>query len=89
MRILVVDDETVALSSVRRLLKRKGHQNVDICDNGKEAISRIRSKDYDVAIIDLLMPGIDGLQVIEAAKALCAVNGIHHADSRGGCVGCI
>ena len=68
MRILVVDDETVALSSVRRLLKRKGHQNVDICDNGKEAISRIRSKDYDVAIIDLLMPGIDGLQVIEAVK---------------------
>lgn len=68
MRILVVDDETVALSSVRRLLKRKGHQDVDICDNGKEAISRIRSKDYDVAIIDLLMPGIDGLQVIEGAK---------------------
>ena len=68
MRILVVDDEAVALSSVRRLLKRKGFSDVDICDNGKEAISRIRSKDYDVALIDLLMPGIDGLQVIEAAK---------------------
>ena len=68
MRILVVDDEAVALTSVRRLLKRKGFSDVDICDNGKEAISRIRSKDYDVALIDLLMPGIDGLQVIEAAK---------------------
>lgn len=68
MRILVVDDEAVALSSVHRLLKRKGFSDVDICDNGKEAISLIRSRDYDVALIDLLMPGIDGLQVIEAAK---------------------
>ncbi len=68
MRILVVDDEMVALTSVRRILKRKGHPDVDICDNGKEAIAHLRSKEYDVAIIDLLMPGIDGLQVIEASK---------------------
>ena len=68
MRILIVDDEAVALSSVRRLLKRKGFADVDICDNGKEAISLIRSSDYDVALIDFLMPGIDGLQVIESAK---------------------
>lgn len=68
MRILIVDDEIVALTSVRRLLKRKGYQDVDVCDNGKDAIARLRSKEYDVAIVDLLMPGIDGLQVIEAAK---------------------
>ncbi len=68
MRILIVDDEAVALTSVRRLLKRKGFSDVDICDNGKEAISLIQSRCYDVTLIDLLMPGIDGLQVIEAAK---------------------
>lgn len=68
MRILIVDDEEVALNSIKRLLKWRGIRNVDICSSGKEAITKIRQTDYDIVLLDLLMPEIDGLQVLESAK---------------------
>jgi DNA-binding NtrC family response regulator len=68
MRILIVDDEQVFLNSARRLLKWRGIRNVDICDNGREAIRQIREKDFDIVLLDLLMPDIDGLQVLESTK---------------------
>lgn len=68
MKILIVDDESISLTSVRRLLKWRGFRDVDICDNGAEAVNRIKSSDYDVVLLDLLMPEVDGLQVIEATK---------------------
>ena len=68
MRILIVDDEEVALNSVKRLLKWRGIRSVDVCDNGKDAISKIRDTDYDIVLLDLLMPEVEGLQVLEATK---------------------
>ncbi|MBP8980717.1 MAG: sigma-54-dependent Fis family transcriptional regulator [Syntrophobacterales bacterium] len=68
MKILIVDDEEIALTSVQRLLKWRGMRDVEICDNGQEAIRRIREKDYDIVLLDLLMPEVDGMQVLEAAK---------------------
>ena len=68
MRVLVVDDEVVALNSVRRLLKRRGFSNVEICDNGMDAINKIKNKDFDVVLLDLLMPEVDGLQVLKSTK---------------------
>lgn len=68
MRILIVDDEELSLSSVKRLLQWRGIKDVDTCDNGRDAIRRIKDVDYDVVLLDLIMPEIDGLQVLEAAK---------------------
>lgn len=68
MKILIVDDESVALKSVRRLLKWRGIQNVDICESGREAIRMIKEIDYDIVLLDMLMPEIDGMQVLEATK---------------------
>jgi two-component system response regulator AtoC len=68
MRILVVDDENVALTSVKRLLKRRGYKNVDICATGRDAIEKIKSADFDIVLLDLLMPGVDGLGVLESTK---------------------
>jgi DNA-binding NtrC family response regulator len=68
MRILIVDDEEVSLKSVRRLLHWRGIGDVEICDNGKEAIERIRNGNFDIVLLDLLMPEVDGLQVLESAK---------------------
>ncbi|MCE5211538.1 MAG: sigma-54 dependent transcriptional regulator [Deltaproteobacteria bacterium] len=68
MRILIVDDEEVALNSIKRLLKWRGIRNVDTCNNGRDAIAKIRETDFDIVLLDLLMPEIDGLQVLESAK---------------------
>ena len=68
MNILVVDDEQVYLQSMKRLLRWHGLKNVEICSSGQEAISRIREKDYDVVLLDLLMPVVDGLKVLEESK---------------------
>ena len=68
MKILIVDDEEVSLASVRRLLRWRGIRDVEICDNGRDAIRRIRQEDFDIVLLDLLMPETDGLQVLEAAK---------------------
>ncbi|MFO7568338.1 MAG: sigma-54 dependent transcriptional regulator [Smithellaceae bacterium] len=71
MKILIVDDEEVSLSSVRRILKWRGMKNVEICDNGKEAMKRIRRENFDIVLLDLLMPEVDGMQVLESTKPFC------------------
>jgi len=72
MKILIVDDEDVSLSSVKRILKWRGIKNVEICDNGREAIKRIRRENFDIVLLDLLMPDVDGMQVLEATKPFCS-----------------
>jgi DNA-binding NtrC family response regulator len=71
MKILIVDDEALSLSSVKRVLKWKGIKNVEACDNGRTAIERIRRENFDIVLLDLLMPDVDGMQVLESTKAFC------------------
>jgi len=68
MRILIVDDEEVALNSIKRLLKWRGIRNVDTCNNGRDAITKIKETDFDIVLLDLLMPEVDGLQILESTK---------------------
>jgi len=71
MKILMVDDEPIALNSLQRLLRRRGYREVEICDRAPAAVERIKSTDFDVVFLDLLMPDMDGLQVLEATKPFC------------------
>ncbi len=71
MKILIVDDEDVSLSSVKRILKWHGIRNVETCDTGREAIKRIRRENFDIVLLDLLMPEVDGMQVLESTKPFC------------------
>ena len=71
MKILIVDDEEVSLSSVKRILKWHGLKNIEICDSGSEAIRKIRQENFDVVLLDLLMPEVDGMQVLESTKPYC------------------
>jgi two-component system, NtrC family, response regulator HydG len=68
MRILIVDDEEVSLTSVQRILHWRGIRNVETCDNGKEAIKRIKEEAFDIVLLDLLMPEVDGMQILEITK---------------------
>jgi DNA-binding NtrC family response regulator len=69
--ILVVDDETVIRDGIKRVLD--GDQfEVETCSSGHSAIERLQEKDYGLVITDLRMPGMDGIEVLKAVKALQA-----------------
>ena len=66
-RVLVVDDE----ASIRDLLAKTlalAYYDVDVSADGYSAMERLRMYSYDLLIVDLKMPGIDGLTVIRDAK---------------------
>ena len=68
-RILVVDDE----ASIRDLLSKTlalAEYDVDVAPDGRSALERLRLYPYDLLIVDLKMPGMDGLTVIREAKRL-------------------
>ena len=66
-RILVVDDEERILLSFRRFLKDKGYQ-VLTAGNGEEAISAVSGNDINLIIMDINMPGINGLEAFQKIK---------------------
>ena len=68
-RILIVEDETVVRESVRDWLVEDGY-DVDVAESGEEALEKIKKEEFGVVVLDLRLPGIDGLQVFEEAKEL-------------------
>ncbi len=68
MKILIVDDEHLVLSSLRRILRRRGYREVETCEAGDKALTLIRENDYDIVLLDLLMPELHGLQLLELTK---------------------
>lgn len=60
-RILVVDDEKVMVKGIRFNLENEGYQ-VDVGYNGRQAVEMARATEYDLIMLDLMMPEVDGLQ---------------------------
>jgi DNA-binding NtrC family response regulator len=65
--ILVIDDELTVCRSCQKILNEDGY-TVSIALSGYEGLERSRKKDFDLAIVDLKMPDIDGMEVVEAIK---------------------
>jgi DNA-binding response OmpR family regulator len=65
MRILVIDDEPRILGFLARGLTAEGY-SVDVADNGVDALRAARQNGYDLVLLDLLLPGVDGLSVLQA-----------------------
>lgn len=62
VKILLVDDE----ERIRRLLKmylERENFSIDEAENGNQALSKALANDYDVILLDLMMPGKDGIEV--------------------------
>ncbi|MHC4665136.1 MAG: response regulator transcription factor [Planctomycetota bacterium] len=62
MRILVVDDDPEIVSFLRRGLAYEGYK-VDTAADGLEALAKARDREPDLVILDIMMPGIDGIEV--------------------------
>ena len=61
MRILVVDDEKLLVKGIKFNLENEGYQ-VDCCYDGEEAVAKAAAESYDLILLDLMMPKMDGLE---------------------------
>lgn len=66
-RVLVVDDEPLITLAISHFLKDKGFE-VTCCENGTQALAEIEKNTFDVCIVDLRLPDIDGLCLLEEIK---------------------
>jgi two-component system response regulator PhoP len=67
MRILIVEDDSRLLTQLDMLLQQNGY-SVDLADDGAKALFLLREHTYDLAIIDIGLPVIDGFEVIQKAR---------------------
>jgi CheY-like chemotaxis protein len=67
MKILVIDDDPLVSETTKVILRAHGHE-VTVANNGKSGIETAKLQKFDLAIVDLFMPDIDGLKVIEAIR---------------------
>jgi DNA-binding NtrC family response regulator len=62
LRILIVDDETIVRDSLGAWFRQDGHK-VDVAEGGKDALRLVTTNRYEIAFLDIKMPGMDGLEL--------------------------
>ena len=65
--ILVVDDSLMERELIRKALQSEGF-NIDTADNGESALTMLQDNEYDLIILDVVMPGKNGFQVCREIK---------------------
>jgi DNA-binding response OmpR family regulator len=68
-RVLVIDDEAVLRGLLQEMLAAFGY-DADVAENGAAGVSRFQERDYATVITDLLMPGMNGLEVVTALRTI-------------------
>ncbi len=72
MKILVVDDEKTLVKGIKFNLESEGYE-VDCCYDGEAAVEMAKTTEYDLILLDLMMPKLDGLEVCMQIRAFSTV----------------
>jgi two-component system response regulator VicR len=72
LKILVVDDEKLLVKGIKFNLENEGY-DVDACYDGTTAVEMIRKGSYDLIVLDLMLPGMDGLDVCMSVRSFSNV----------------
>jgi two-component system, OmpR family, response regulator TctD len=67
MKVLLVEDDPSMQTALRRALQRRGME-VDVCGDGRAALQAWKDAAPEVVVLDLTLPGLDGLQILEQAR---------------------
>ncbi len=79
MRFLIVEDEPKVASFIRRALEEESYA-VDVCSDGLKGLDLACEVDYDLVILDLMLPGLPGLEVLKKLRAAKVKNPRSHSD---------
>src|SRR5882672_11289969 len=71
-RILVVEDDPRLASTLDRVLVSEGH-DVEVAPDGNEALRRARGRSFDLVVLDIMLPGLDGISVCKRLRATGAI----------------
>jgi two-component system LytT family response regulator len=66
LKTLIVDDEKLALSRLKRLLEEEGVEDIQECNNPIDAIKLVSKEKFDIAFLDISMPNMSGLELAQA-----------------------
>ncbi len=69
MQVLLVEDDLDLVDALSRVLASRGF-NLVCCADGKEALAWVRKRQFDVVVLDLSLPGLDGLEVLQRLRDL-------------------
>jgi len=69
VKIMVIDDEPSVLESFKMILKIKDY-DVDTFPEGPSALAQLKPNQYQVAFVDLKLPGMDGIQILQRIKEI-------------------
>ena len=68
-KILLVDDEKTMVKYLSKRLLKRGF-DISVVYNGLDAIEKIKESDFDVVLLDVLMPGMDGIETLREIKKI-------------------
>ena len=68
-KIMIVDDEDTVCRSIKKALSREEY-DIDVALSGEGALKMEKQKSYDVIIVDLMMPGINGMELLKSLKSV-------------------
>ena len=74
-KILVVDDEVKACELLKRFLEKKGY-DVIMSNSGEDALEKVKNLKPDIILLDIKMPGIDGMEVLRRVRQFDYKTGI-------------
>jgi two-component system chemotaxis response regulator CheY len=74
-RVLVVEDDAAVSHMIAQILRTEGYESTEAAE-GPSALSMLRSSNFDIVILDVMLPGMDGISILKSIRDEPALNGV-------------